>query len=102
MTLVGLPGAVVVPVRMIWNHNPVIPLPGLNIRETYVDPEPEYPYGRKGLVLTRVWEMFNEDAHGMLIVDGDVAIDPADMNAMSNSISKDTSAVHVAPAKLWP
>jgi hypothetical protein len=75
-------------------------------------PEPDFPFGRKGLWLTRAWQQLNENpktygqklaaADGMLILDGDVAIDPWDLEVMQNAIREDRESVHVAPAKIWP
>jgi len=38
----------------------------------------------------------------MLVLDGDVVIDPVDHDAMFAAIDKEPDAVHVAPVKLWP
>lgn len=67
-------------------------------------PEPDWPFGRKGLALLRTWQqiqMSRQEA-GMVILDGDVAIDPVDYQAMMGSITREPGAVHAAPVRLWP
>lgn len=86
-------------IRLIWNRQ-TFPL-NIPIREIYVDPEPDWPFGRKGHVLKRVWdELPNQE--GMLILDGDVAIDPDDMAVMKQAIARKNNEVFTAPAKIWP
>lgn len=68
-----------------------------------VNPEPAHPKGRKGLVLASAWrQMATEQDVGMLIVDGDVVIEPTDLNAMIGHVLSDTAAVWTAPTRLWP
>lgn len=68
-----------------------------------VDPEPAHPKGRKGLVLASAWrQMHGPNDAGMLILDGDVAIEPTDLNTMVYHIAQDRDAVWVAPVKIWP
>jgi hypothetical protein len=68
-----------------------------------VFPEPEHPKGRKGLTISRAWEqMHGPDDAGLLILDGDVAIDPVDLNTMVQHVASDREAVWTAPVKLWP
>jgi hypothetical protein len=68
-----------------------------------VDPEPEYPAGRKGLVLTNFWkQMSSETDQGLLVVDGDVVLDPEDFAAMHAACWEKPDEVHVAPVRLWP
>lgn len=65
--------------------------------------EPEHPKGRKGLTISRAWEqMHGPDDSGLLILDGDVAIDPVCLNTMVQHIASDREAVWTAPVKLWP
>jgi hypothetical protein len=90
-------------IRLIWNRQ-VVPLNGLGLREVYVDPEPDYPVGQKGHVLASFWECLSDwpRHNGMLIVDGDVVIDPIDLAAMNTSIMSAPEDVHAAPTRLWP
>jgi hypothetical protein len=91
-------------VRVDWDNQAFpLPLPGIRMHHLHVDPEPAHPFGRKGLILASAWEQLRtRTASGMLILDGDVAIDPLDLGAMLNAITRDPDVVHAAPARLWP
>lgn len=68
-----------------------------------VNPEPAHPKGRKGLVLASAWrQMANDKDVGMLIVDGDVVIEPTDLSTMIGHVLSDVRAVWTAPTRLWP
>lgn len=68
-----------------------------------VEQEPEWPIGRKGLMMAQMWKQLRKpDTDGLLIMDGDVVIDPDDFTAMLWSVAHDREAVWVAPVKLWP
>ena len=89
--------------RVIWNNQiPVTPFMGF--RDLHVNPEPSFPFGRKGLCLIRAWEELGppNGAPGMLILDGDVAIDPHDSKVMHECIYTNTECIWVAPVRLWP
>jgi hypothetical protein len=90
-------------VNIIWNNRPPV-TPFLGFRELHVNPEPEFPFGRKGLVFVSAWAELGppNDAVGMLILDGDVAIDPHDNRSMHKAIWHNPNAVHVSAVKLWP
>lgn len=78
-------------------------MPGTRWFDISVQPEPGYPVGRKGLALDAAWmQLRNQDCTGMLILDGDVAIDPLDYAAMCEAIDGEPRAVHTAPVRLWP
>lgn len=76
----------------------------LKFHHLHVMPEAAFPVGRKGLVLHGAWMALGRKAQadGMLIVDGDVAIDPVMAVAMLNAIHSDPEAVWTAPVKIWP
>ena len=89
--------------RIIWNNEtPVTPYMGF--RDLHVMPEPEYPFGRKGLGIARAWEEIGipNEAVGLLILDGDVAIDPNDIREMHEHIWSEPGSVWVAPVRIWP
>lgn len=69
-----------------------------------INPELQYPLGRKGLALWSAWQQLGvkADADGMLIADSDVAIDPSMVATMFNAIHERPNDVHTAPVKLWP
>jgi hypothetical protein len=93
-------------IRLIWDgHHIHFPLriAGVNIKELHVAPETAHPFGRKGLALASAWKQLEEpDMTGLLILDGDVAIDPYDYMMMYLAIQKEPDAVHIAPTRLWP
>ena len=64
----------------------------------------DYPLGRKGLVLARAWEQLGPPAkaEGMLVLDGDVAVDPVMVRQMMDAIDGAPGIVHTAPVKIWP
>lgn len=63
----------------------------------------EYPLGRKGYTLTECWRKMKEiHTVGMLILDADVAIDPASFAIMDNACRSDSKSIHLAPARIWP
>lgn len=89
-------------VRVRWNGEPGAPAPP-KFRTFDVMPEPQYPAGRKGLLLARIWEsLATPRTDGMLILDGDCAIDPLDYAAMITEACTEPDAVWTAPARLWP
>jgi hypothetical protein len=93
--------------RLIWDHQVEalahFRMPGCRWFDLHIGPEPGAPMGRKGRVLAAAWQQLHEpQTAGMLLLDGDVAIDPLDMAAMQAAIGGDPLAVHVAPVRLWP
>jgi hypothetical protein len=93
----------VILMRLDWDRTapPGICPPGFYT--THVTPSDEHPYGRKGLVIASAWRALQTPPiAGLVILDGDVAIDPADRAAMLAAIEAEPKAVHVAPVKLWP
>lgn len=92
--------------RFNWDHTAFAYLPRLpyvTFKDIHIAPEPEWPTGRKGLMLARFWQQQqqNRDRIGILLLDGDVIADPEDIRAMIRAIEQETDAVHTAPVKLW-
>src|SRR5277367_2072602 len=92
--------------RLIWDgHHVQFPLRlhGVNMKDLHVAPETAAPFGRKGLALAAAWTQLEEaETTGMLILDGDVVIDPYDYHMMYRAIEAEPDAVHIAPVRLWP
>jgi hypothetical protein len=89
-------------VRMDWDRTALTyKLPAFyTIR---LGPEPAHPFGRKGAALAGAWrQLSGSSTDGMLILDGDVAIDLLDLAAMKASVHVEPDAVHIAPVRLWP
>lgn len=87
--------------RFAWMGNvPAAALPCMGFTVYPVMSEPGWPTGRKGLVMSRIWQ--DADARGMVILDADVAIDPLDYAQMLRHIASDPDAVWAAPVRLWP
>lgn len=96
--------AEIITVRVNWDNTAVpIKLPG-KFFEMHVDPSAEYPFGQKGKTIAGAWRQLNTDKNmdGMLIIDGDVAIDPIDYQNMLSAIHYHHDMVVVAPARIWP
>jgi hypothetical protein len=96
--------AEIICVRMNWNRTaPSINVPG-EFYMLHVDPSAEYPFGEKGKTLAGAWKQLNPDnvMEGMLILDGDVAIEPIDLSNMLGAIHHHDGMVVVAPARIWP
>ncbi len=92
----------IVCVRVDWDRQ-CVPLRLSRYHAVHVLPEPDYPLGRKGRVLAGAWRQLSAGkADGMLILDGDVVIDPLDHALMLRAVHSEPEAVHVAPVRLWP
>jgi hypothetical protein len=70
----------------------------------HISPSADYPFGEKGKVLAGAWKQLDPDniMDGMLILDGDVAIEPIDLKNMLAAINDHDHMVVVAPARIWP
>ena len=90
-------------VRLNWDRTAIPLREAKRYFNLAISPEPEYPFGRKGLALAAAWrQLGTPGAAGMLILDGDVAIDPCDTAAMLAAVEGEPRCVHVAPVRLWP
>lgn len=95
--------AEIVCIRENWDDTALkIPLPGnfftLNIR-----PSAEYPFGEKGKAIAGAWrQLSNNHVDGMLMLDGDVVIEPVDLSNMMAAIHTHDKMVVIAPARIWP
>lgn len=89
-------------VRVIWDRNG-LPIQVRHFHEVHIGPEPGWPHGRKGLALFASWrQLAGSKTAGMLMMDGDVAADPADLAAALAAVHTDPARVWTAPVKLWP
>jgi hypothetical protein len=89
--------------RINWNGTAVDQRIASRFYNLAVAPEPDYPFGRKGLALASAWrQLATAENAGMLLLDGDVVIDPEDYGAMRAAIHVAPDIVHVAPVRLWP
>jgi hypothetical protein len=91
--------------RINWNNTAIKlgELPG-RWHELHIGPEPEHPFGRKGAALLGAWHQLQQtrEEAGIVILDGDVAIDPLDQLAMMKAVTLEPDVVHTAPVRLWP
>jgi hypothetical protein len=93
----------VILVRLVWDGRAVDQPIARRFYTLHVDPEPGHPFGRKGLQLASAWRTLAKPNYaGMVILDGDVAIDLHDLAAMLAAVEQEPTVVHVAPVKLWP
>lgn len=100
----GVAGQVInlVCVRVTWRGH-VIPSVEQPFHVIEVNPEPAHPKGRKGLVLASAWrQMATPQDVGMLLLDGDVAIEPTDLGTMIQHVGSDPTVVWTAPTRIWP
>lgn len=94
-------------VRFNWDHTAIpyaIKHPWITFKDIHLSPSPEFPTGRKGLALDSYWiqqQIRLNPAYGIFIIDGDVIVDPVDMEVMLDSIRSDPKIVHTAPVRLW-
>jgi len=92
--------------RLIWEKSgPPFPfhMPRTRWHDLYLCPEPGAPFGRKGRAVEGAWKQLAErGTNGLLLMDGDVVIDPLDFAGMLTAIAQAPELVHVAPARLWP
>jgi hypothetical protein len=96
--------AQIICIRLNWNHTAMPLGMARKFFTLEVNPEAAYPFGRKGLALAQAWKQLAiPDTAGMLLLDGDVAIDPLDQEHMLKAIDKEPhNVVHTAPVILWP
>jgi hypothetical protein len=95
--------AQVVLLRLDWDRT-ALPLRQAKAYYTaHISPEPGYLFGRKGLVIGSSWQQLaGRHTDGMVLLDGDVMLDPVDHRAMLDAIHEDPSCVHTAPVRIWP
>jgi hypothetical protein len=92
-------------VRVNWDRTALpFHMPGaVRWFDLHVGPEPGRPFGRRGLALQAAWEQLgNKGCCGMLVMDGDVQIDPLDLAAMGDAIAARPRTVLIGPVRLWP
>jgi hypothetical protein len=91
-------------VRVDWDRSAIPLTIARSFYHLRIGPTESHPFGRKGYALATAWRRLNRTGQlsGMLILDGDVAIDPYDYKAMQLAIDTYPDAVHVAPVRLWP
>jgi len=91
-------------VRIDWDRT-AIPMPQRTFYTLRIDPEPGFPFGRKGYSLAGAWAQLSAEVPGMIgmcVLDGDVAIDPEDIEAMLRAAANSPHSVWTAPVRLWP
>lgn len=78
-------------------------MPGTRWFDLVVKAEPGAPFGRKGAQMEAAWQQLRANScAGMLVLDGDVAVDPLDYAAMGEAIGAEPRLVHVGAMRLWP
>ncbi len=90
-------------IRDNWNDTALdIPIPG-SFFNVDIRPTIEYPFGEKGRVLANAWRQLSKDDYtGMLILNGDVIIEPTDHKNMLAAIHTRSDQVVIAPTRIWP
>lgn len=94
----------IVMVRVIWDRQEIQQPVSRRYFRLHVAPSAEHPFGQKGLAIASAWKQLGtgKDPAGLLIMDGDVAVDGCDHDAMIKAIDGEPDAIWIAPAKLWP
>jgi hypothetical protein len=78
--------------------------PYMTFKDIHITPSAQWPTGQKGLALARYWETQEcrlSPPLGIILLDGDVVIDPSDLRFMVQAIEMNPVSVHTAPVKLW-
>lgn len=89
-------------VRFSWQTPSALPSPG-RFFEVVMTADAEHPHGQRGMWMSRCWDFAQtQGAEGMLCLDGDTAVEPADVAAMGQDIENDPDAVHTTPVRLYP
>lgn len=92
--------------RFNWEHSALPYNPSIKdvtFKDIHLSATPAFPVGRKGLALISYWEQMQRMRPyiGMVLMDGDVAIDPLDVRIMQICIMESPKAVLTAPIRLW-
>lgn len=93
--------------RFNWDHQALPYNPsraGITFKDIHIIPTADYPYGQKGLALAHFWDQMQACStyEGILLLDGDVAIDPYDLASMVAQIeATEGQKVITAPIRLW-
>jgi hypothetical protein len=91
--------------RFNWDHSALpftMHYPYVTFKDIHILPSAEHPTGQKGLALASYWKEQGLDKYtGIVILDGDVVIDPEDFRVMSEAIDARPDIVHTAAVKLW-
>jgi len=96
--------AEIVSIRVDWDRTALkLPMP-YPFYTVHIEPSAEYPFGQKGKSLAAAWKQLDARriADGMLIIDGDVAIEPIDLENMHHAIHHHDKMVVIAPARIYP
>lgn len=93
-------------VRFNWDHSALpydISIAGVTFKDLHIQPSARYPVGQKGMALAHYWNtmQLHRTYHGILILDGDVAIDPGDLSAMLTAIEEAPLSVLTTPMRVW-
>jgi hypothetical protein len=84
-----------------WEGGFIRKMPGYHRVDLH--PTDEYPTGRKGLAISKMWELMAEEhTSGVIILDGDVAIDPHDNAAMDDATKRYPDHVNIGASIIWP
>lgn len=72
-------------------------------RRVNIETSTEYPIGRRGLLLANCWKSLAvKNTSGMLMMDGDIVIDPCDLDGMFQVMKRWSDDVITAPVRIWP
>jgi len=85
--------------QLVWRR-PEVSLPP-PIRPVLIPATTEHPRGWKGDVLRQAWQVYGGRYPGVVVLDGDVAIEPDSVLAMDLAIRSAPEDVWTAPVRAW-
>lgn len=86
--------------QLVWGH-PVVHLPDDAVRPLLIPVTDQHPHGFKGAALLQIWVNERETSPGFVVVDGDTALDPADMVKMEQAVASDPECIWTAACRIW-
>lgn len=86
-------------VHLVWHTAAVVPLP---LPRVVITPTPSAPQGRYGAALRAAWIATPADAVGLVVVEQDLAIDPAIIVELRAAVTRQPRTIWAVPYRLWP
>lgn len=85
--------------QLVWGR-PWVRLPDWLFSVRIPGP-PQYDSGSKGAVIRTAWQRFQADSPGVVVLDGDVAVDACDVVAVESAIARDPGCVWAVACRMW-
>lgn len=88
-------------VQMVWAAATPVPLPS-GIRRVILTPDADAPHGRYGQAILDAWIATPADATGLVVVEQDIALDPAIVAELTQAVARHPCTIWAVPYRLWP